>query len=58
MKVVEVKWNDSLSIPIYVLEDGREFMPMTGQFAGYYEEVNKESVNKKYGINQGGQDSE
>jgi hypothetical protein len=39
LKAVLVKWSDELNCPVYIHEDGRMFVPMTGQFAGYYEEV-------------------
>lgn len=41
LKAVLVKWSDELNCPVYIHEDGRMFIPMTGQWAGYYEEVQK-----------------
>lgn len=39
LKEVDILWSEKYSCPIYILADGKRYIPMTGEFAGYYEEV-------------------
>lgn len=39
LQEVKIKWSIKYGIPVFSLPDGSLWIPSTGEYAGYYEEV-------------------
>ena len=43
-KVVRIEWDEKYAMPIFVLDNGERYRPSTGEYAGYFQEVERDDV--------------
>jgi len=43
-KIIRIDWDEEYAMPIYVLDNGKKYAPDTGEYAGYFKEIERDDV--------------
>jgi hypothetical protein len=44
---VDILWSQKYAMPVFITKDGTMYMPSTGEYAGYYDELVRAEQPKK-----------